>query len=199
MKLDFGAGRETQGSYPVSVRHLAINSGTPPAKGRLLYKLAKRVSPGYALELGTSLGLSAACIKLAAPGCHLTTMEGAPEVAGLARQNFKKLGFDDIMVREGRFADTLPDYLTGIPALDLAFFDGDHRYEPTVNYYLQCAEKAGNDSLFIFDDIHWSPDMERAWNFITHHEQNTLTIDLFDFGLVFFRKESTKEHYIIRY
>jgi hypothetical protein len=41
--------------------------------------------------------------------------------------------------------------------------------------------------------------MEEAWQKIKEHDRVTLTIDLFDLGLVFFRKgRAEKEHFTIR-
>ena len=50
----------------------------------------------------------------------------------------------------------------------------------------------------IFDDIHWDKSMQKAWNEIKNHHKVKVSIDLFYFGLIFFRKEQEKEHFILR-
>ena len=40
--------------------------------------------------------------------------------------------------------------------------------------------------------------MEDAWKIIQKHPQVTVTIDVFQWGLVFFRREQPKEHFVIR-
>jgi hypothetical protein len=40
--------------------------------------------------------------------------------------------------------------------------------------------------------------MEEAWETIKNHPKVTVTIDTFQWGLVFFRKEQPKEHFVIR-
>ena len=56
------------------------------------------------------------------------------------------------------------------------------------------------ETILIFDDIHWSAEMEKAWAEIKANPSVTLTIDLFFIGLVFVRKaQKEKEHFIIRY
>ena len=55
-----------------------------------------------------------------------------------------------------------------------------------------------NESIWIFDDIHWSDDMEEAWEIIKNHPKVTVTIDTFQWGIVFFREEQKKEHLAIR-
>jgi hypothetical protein len=52
----------------------------------------------------------------------------------------------------------------------------------------------------VFDDIHWSEGMERAWEEIKRDPAVTLTIDIFFVGLVFFRKmQLIPQHFTIRY
>ncbi|NJW55521.1 class I SAM-dependent methyltransferase, partial [Salinimicrobium sp. CDJ15-91] len=55
-----------------------------------------------------------------------------------------------------------------------------------------------NNSVMIFDDIHWSKGMEEAWEEIKAHPEVRVTIDTFQWGLVFFRREQEKEHFVIR-
>jgi hypothetical protein len=40
--------------------------------------------------------------------------------------------------------------------------------------------------------------MEAAWEIIKNHSKVTVTIDTFQWGLVFFRYEQEKEHFVIR-
>jgi predicted O-methyltransferase YrrM len=81
--------------------------------------------------------------------------------------------------------------------VDFVFFDGNHQKQPTINYFEICLQKAHEKSVFVFDDIHWSEEMEQAWAYIKNHPKVTVTIDLFWIGIVFFRTEQVKEHFII--
>jgi len=54
--------------------------------------------------------------------------------------------------------------------------------------------------VIIFDDIHWSAGMEDAWREIKEHPSVMLTIDLFFFGIIFFRPEfKVKQQFRIRF
>ena len=81
----------------------------------------------------------------------------------------------------------------------MVFFDGNHTYDHTLEYFEMCIPKTTNESIFIFDDIHWSAEMERLWDRIIRDERVVVSIDLFQLGLVFFRKELSKQHFVIRY
>ena len=152
------------------------------------------------LELGTSLGITTSYLASANPAAQITTMEGASAVAAVAKDNFNKLGLNNIRVVEGNFDHTLTDTLTTMPVIDLAFLDGNHRYEPTVRYFRQILPHLHDHSIVILDDIHWSAEMEQAWDEVRGMEEVTLSIDLFFIGLVFFRKEQKeKQHFSIRF
>ena len=41
--------------------------------------------------------------------------------------------------------------------------------------------------------------MTKAWEEIKNHKQVTVTIDLFSIGLVFFRTEQVKQHFVLKF
>ncbi|SDL42320.1 Methyltransferase domain-containing protein [Salinimicrobium catena] len=81
---------------------------------------------------------------------------------------------------------------------DLIYIDGNHRKEATLSYFELLLSNVHNDSVMIFDDIHWSQEMEEAWETIKEHPAVKVTIDTFFWGFVFFRREQEKEHFVIR-
>ena len=61
-------------------------------------------------------------------------------------------------------------------------------------------EKRTNDTMIIFDDIHWSAGMEEAWAFIVAHPAVTLSIDLFFIGIVWVNPSFlVKQHFSVRF
>ena len=82
--------------------------------------------------------------------------------------------------------------------IDLVFIDGNHQKEATLSYFQKLLPLAHNETVFIFDDIHWSAGMEEAWKEIQANPKVTVSIDSFFWGLVFFRKEQKKEHFVLR-
>ena len=196
---DLGAGSMVDKGQIRTVGSIARHSSKPRKYGRLLYRISRHLKPGTMLELGTSLGISTAYLALGHPGSTIITIEGCKNTAQQARLNLDSLNLKNTGIITGHFDAALPGYLDSISQLDLAFIDGNHREEPTINYFEQCLSKTVNTSCFLFDDIHWSKGMESAWDYIRNHETVTLSIDLFFMGLVFFRKELSKEHFTIRF
>jgi predicted O-methyltransferase YrrM len=197
---DFGAGSRTNAQKQRSISFIASTSLKPKKFGQLLFRASRFYKPQTILELGTSLGITSSYLASGNTDANLITMEGAKSVARVAETNFEKLNLHNIKVIQGNFDETLPSFLMDTSMIDLAFIDGNHRKGPTINYFEQLLPKLNDYSILIFDDIHWSKEMEDAWRIIQSHTKVTLTIDLFFIGLVFFRKEhKEKEHFIIRY
>jgi len=60
--------------------------------------------------------------------------------------------------------------------------------------------KISASSLIVIHDIHWSREMEEAWEIIQNHPHVKLSIDIFSAGLVFFRNEfRVKQQFVIRF
>lgn len=198
--LDLGAGSRVNKSNLRKIKTIAKNAEKPEKFGKLFNRIIQRFQPDTMLELGTSLGLTTLYMSKAAPQSRMFTFEGCPETAKLASQHFNKLNAGNIEIITGNIDSTLPDFLSRTNTkLDFAYFDANHRFEPTVRYFETCLPYIGNESVFIFDDIYWSSEMTRAWEYIKAHPQVTITIDLFWIGLVFFRKEQVKENFILRF
>ena len=197
---DFGAGSVYQSKQHRSIRSIARNAAKPAKYGQLLHRMVKYYQPSTILELGTSLGVTSAYLAMAAPGARLITMEGASEIASRARENFSHLGLKNVEVVEGNFETTLPALLERTGVIDFVFIDGNHRKEPTLRYFEYLLPHTGNESIFIFDDIHWSAGMEEAWEVIRQHPSVQCSIDLFFIGIVVFRKEfREKQQFEIRF
>lgn len=197
---DLGAGSKVNSSPIREVRDIAQNSKKSARLGRLFYRLVQRFDYLTVFDLGTSLGMTTLYLASAKQEAAVYTFEGCPETAKLAQRNFEQFkGLAPIKVIVGNLDETLTAQAAAVPAIDFAFFDANHRYEPTVRYFETCLTKAHENSLFVFDDIHWSPEMEAAWAYITNHPSVSVTIDLFSVGLVFFRKKQPKQNFVLRW
>lgn len=191
---DYGAGSAFMSSLR-PIREIAQLSGTPLKVGQLLFRLAVHLQAKYLLEFGTSLGLATLYLAKAGQAAQVITIEGCKQTAAVAAQNFIQLQVSNIEQVVSTFEEALPLVLSKLPQLDLVFFDGNHRSDATWHYFNLCLPKAHPHTVFVFDDIYWSPDMQEVWERIKQHNAVQVTIDLFRVGLVFFRKEQVKEHF----
>lgn len=197
---DLGAGSRSGASRQRSVGQLARTALKPKKYAQLLHRLVRHYQPRTIIELGTSLGLTTAYLATAHPSANVHTIEGSPAIAERARQNLDKLNVRNVQPHVGNFDDLLPSLLQDLPSPDLVYIDGNHRLQPTLDYFLRCRQAAHTDTILVFDDIHWSPEMERAWEEIRRHPDVRYTIDIFFLGFVFFRPEfKVKQDFVIRF
>ncbi len=197
---DFGAGSTVSKSNKRKVSSIARSALKPKKFGQLMFRMVNYYKANTIVELGTSLGITTSYLASSNANGKVYTLEGANEVANLARHHFNNLSLKNIHIILGNFDDTLQNTLNKLVKIDFAFVDGNHRKEPTLQYFHQLLEKTTDQSILIFDDIHWSKEMEEAWREIQKHPSVTLTIDLFFIGIVFFRKENkVPQHFSIRF
>ena len=195
---DLGAGSTVNKSNRRKIQDIAKNSAKGGKWGELLFRLSRYFEPETMIELGTSLGIGSLYQSLGNPKGNLTTFEGCPNTASVAREQFRNAKVNATII-EGNFDDTLQPFLDSIEKLDWAFIDGNHQKDPTIRYLEQCLEKCHNDSVLLFDDIYWSKGMAQAWENIKAHERVSVSLDLFQVGIVFLRKEQPKQEFVIRY
>jgi len=198
---DYGAGSRINASGRRKISDIARNSQKQARFGRLLFRLIGRFSAKTIIDLGTSLGLTTAYMAEAARPVngHVWTFEGCPQTATVAHQTFSALSQANVTIVTGNIDETLASTLAPLPPVDLVFFDANHRCEPTLRYFEICLSRAHNDTVFVFDDIHWSAGMEQAWAELKAHPAVRVTVDLFWVGLVFIRREQPKQDFVLRF
>jgi predicted O-methyltransferase YrrM len=195
---DLGAGSRVNKQRVKSIQSIVKNAEKPPRIAQMLYRLVDHFRPQTIFDLGTSLGLTTLYLASANQEAQVVSFEGCPATANRARQHFKELAAHNIEVITGNIDNTLLPAINKIDKLDFAFFDANHRYEPTIAYFETCLAKAHEDSVFVMDDIYWSAEMTAAWKYICRHPSVMITVDLFEVGLVFFRKKQPRQHFRLK-
>lgn len=195
---EIGAGTTYNKSKNISIGQIIKRSSVNKKYGRLIYDLVKYFNPINILEIGSSVGISAAFIAQAAPKANFTSIEGIEEKVKIANQIAAELKHSTEFI-QGNFDSMLDSLINKYEKLDFVFFDGNHKKKNTLKYFNLCLKKIHNETVFIFDDIHWSEEMEEAWNEIKNHSKVRVSVDLFRMGLIFFKKELSYENYVIKF
>ena len=197
---DFGAGSLTVPFKQKKVSDITRAFLKPKKYAKLLFRIVKYYQPKTIVELGTSFGITTCYIAAANKDSEVYTFEGSKNTAAIAGEIFKKLQLHNVKIIQENFDDTLSQFLEKSNTIDFVFVDGNHKKIPTLNYFNQLLNHSTELSILIFDDIHWSKEMEEAWKEIQQHQQVTLTIDLFFIGIVFLKKDfKAKQHFTIRF
>jgi predicted O-methyltransferase YrrM len=184
--IDLGAGSKANASKVRTVRNIVRYGAVSETTGQRLFRLVAQYKPHYIVELGTSLGLSTMYMASAAPNGQVITLEGCPDVANVAQLNFQRVELKNITLRQGDFQTNFPQVLQEIPQLDFLFIDGDHRAGRAEQYVEWALAKIHAQSVIVLADIHWSQEMEQCWQKLRQHPRVTLSIDLFQLGVLFF-------------
>lgn len=197
---DFGAGSKVFKSNQRQVNAIAKNVGISPKRAALLYRITHYFKPTTMLEIGTSLGLATSALHLGNPEATLMTLEGCPNTLAVAKEHFQQNGFalENISFINTEFAASLQNPTITTQKFGLIYFDGNHSKQATLNYFNLLLPTITNDTVWIFDDIYWNQGMAEAWQEIKRDKNVTISIDTYQWGLVFFRKEQQKEHFTIR-
>jgi predicted O-methyltransferase YrrM len=194
---DLGAGSLVNNKKQKKISDIAKLAAKPDSLGKILFELTNYFQPKNVIELGTSLGMSSLYLYGGCKASNYYTLEGCPETAKVAAKNFLDNGIKDIKIVTGDFKETLPLVISKLDKVDFVFFDGNHQKQPTLDYFYLCLEKATDESVFVFDDIHWSEGMEEAWEEIKKHPKVKVSVDIFWLGLVFFKTDQVEEHFIL--
>ena len=203
---DFGVGSRVFKSNTREISKIAQTAGITPKNAELLFRIVYYFQPKSILEIGTSLGLATSALSLGNKNSNIITLEGCPNTMATAKKMFQVSSFKfpnnnvEFVNTEFNlyFENFKPETLNLKPQIfDLVYFDGNHSKKATLDYFEALLPTISNDSVWIFDDIHWSTDMEEAWEIIKNHPKVSVTIDTFQWGIVFFRAEQEKEHFII--
>jgi len=183
---DLGAGsRKTKTKNP-KLKDILANAVSPQWQLEWLFKICETYQPKYILELGSSLGLSTIALGSANQSAKLISIEGSEALHEIAQLNINEFGLKNCELRCGSFDQVLPEALSALGRVDLAFLDGNHKKTPTVQYFEQILPYCHDQTILILDDIYWSEEMKEAWKLLQSRSEVSLSIDLFYFGLLFF-------------
>jgi predicted O-methyltransferase YrrM len=181
-----------------TIKEIANTSLSPARFSTLYARLAKYQFSRNIIELGASLGINTLYLATDKK-CRVTTFEGVPAIAAVAQSTFEFAAASNITLIEGNIDSTLPRWLDEHEKVDLAFIDANHRYAPTMNYFHLVQRKVHFKSVIIMDDIHYTADMEKAWNEIKNDPLVYGSIDLYRSGILFFDPSLNKQHVVLQY
>lgn len=174
----FDAGKSVADANEVSI----VGASAP-----WLMLLVRACRPLRVLELGTNVGISsayiAAALELNGSDGRLLSLDASRYRQRQAAGVQQSLGLDRVDFIPGLFTETLDLALQRLGQVDLAFIDGHHQYQPTLDYFERILKHATPDTVFVFDDISWSDGMRKAWAEIESDPRLGLVVNLGRIGV----------------
>ena len=222
--VDYGSAGSPEGLHVQRrVCDIAKNHLESARVGQVLFRIVnflheEEKRPLQILELGTSLGITTAYLASVDSRNRVLTMEGSEAVLRVAQGVWKMLKLENIEWIQGNIDDTLYNiYIVQSSEfrvqnsdvrvqsseakgerIDLAFVDANHTYEATMRYADFLLNRLTEKGILVLDDIHYSEQMERAWNELKADPRVTTSMDLYHVGLLFVDTHYLKRHYRIR-
>ncbi len=181
----------TAGKY---IQSVSVSS----TEGSLLYGLVQYFKPTNVIELGTGAGIGSMYMTSADENIPLYTIEGNADMYSIASDIFKKYRYFNIHIQHGTFDEALPSTLKRAGSAQMVFIDGDHTSHGLFRYYNQIRPFLTKTSILILHDIYWSDDMQMAWKKMISLPDVTVSIDVFYFGILFFRSDIAKQHFKLK-
>ncbi|HRJ30032.1 MAG TPA: class I SAM-dependent methyltransferase [Cyclobacteriaceae bacterium] len=195
---DFGAGSKHLAGEKRKISDIAKLSLSDAKFSTLYSRIAGYCKAKTIIELGTSLGINTLYLAQQ-PQSKVYTFEGSASLAEIASISFEFGGAQNIELITGNLDTTLYSTLSRIPKIDMVFMDANHRYEPTLRYFDSLLARSHHKSIFIVDDIHDTPEMEKAWTELKKHPLVYTSADLFRCGLLFLDPSLNKQHVVLRF
>ncbi len=83
---------------------------------------------------------------------------------------------------------------------NMIYIEEGSKEREMMSVFDRLQHQVDNDSVLIFGGIHHTLTMEKIWGRVQEAAMVTLTIDIFYYGIVFFKKEiKEKQHFKLRY
>ncbi|GAB2607504.1 class I SAM-dependent methyltransferase [Belliella aquatica] len=191
---DHGAGSKKLKSHFRKTAEVTKFSATGRKFSQLYQYFCSLTPAENVLELGTCVGINSRYLAKATMGT-LYTFEGAESLFQKAQEFPVESNTKYIF---GNIKDTLPNVLQLFEKVDFALIDATHTYAGTTSYFNHILPYLHKGSIVAIADIHWSKEMDQAWEEIKKHPKIRLSIDFYECGILFFDQDIAQGEYILK-
>ncbi len=164
---------------------------------QLLFRIVSYYEPKNIVEIGTSLGLSTAYLASPDASIKVFSTEENVELASIAKQNIEELSLANIQIKPSAgnwFSHTQKQE----KQYGLIFINQTD--EDLFQVFLKLSALINENTIVVFREINQDLETSKSWDLIKSSLSTTISIELFQLGLVFFRKEQLKkQHFAIRF
>ena len=190
---DLGAGSKRLKASVRKVSEITKYSTSARKYAQLYQFFCSQTPANQVIELGTCVGITSRYLSRITVG-KMYTFEASASLVTIAKP---KSNFKNLTIVEGDIHHTLPELLAELNHIDFVLIDATHTYDATISYFNNLVTRILPTSIIVIGDIHWSKDMNRAWEEIKVHQMVKLSLDYFECGIVYFDFPGPKSHYIM--
>jgi predicted O-methyltransferase YrrM len=185
-------------SEQISIASYAEKYLQPTKYDRLLFRTAHCMQAKNIIETGTMFGITSMYLAAVSSAAKCTSFEENDEIAAVARETIGDSNIKNITVKSGNISENLKEFAETSSGFDFVFFGNDYYLQMDKDVQL-CLEKSHNETVFVLKNIHQSKEINSIWEMLIAHPQTTSSIDMYHFGIVFFKKMLEKRVYKIKF
>lgn len=160
-----------------------------------LRSLIEKSSCQRVLELGTSLGINTMYLASANGVKELVSIDINNELIALASNNISD-HYPNVRLICSDIDDALNDFSKQEKSFQFVYMDANHTFKATTRYFEKLKDICPT-GVIVLDDINWSKEMSKAWQFIKSRPEIQLTIENYQLGIVFMGERPVAGNYTL--
>lgn len=192
-------GIKEQSKQEISIREVIEKMAIKPKNGALLMRMTNYFKPKNILQVGEAVGFSTLYLAAYASDVRVLVLEEHPARAALCRSVFEKHKAGNISLREGAYNNTLPQALREIGRVDFVYLDFLNSTELNTYVVEQCFPCLHDKSVLVVAGIKAAKEKKEFWKQLCFRPEVRVTVDVYEFGIIFFDKKLHKRNYIVSF
>jgi len=172
-------------------RKLSKKLELPRRFHEMIFRLIREFKPAAIIHYGPTIGINSGVMALANPLTPVYQITEHHIYDLLAQELLMDPAFTNLCF--------LPQNSQQPVRPEFVLINYPDNPERTRNVLQRCIHETGENDLIIIKGIHHSKEMETIWNEMTLQESVRVTLDLYEIGMVLFRRGLQKENFILRF
>lgn len=170
-----------------------------PKHGALLTRLTNYFKPQTILQIGCAGGFSTLYLSAYASNIKAIVLEENAGWMSFDRLVFEKHGAKNIVLQEGAYRSILPEVVSEVGKVDFVYFDSFNDPDLNTFAFQQCLPCLHEKSVLMIAGIKKSGEMKALWKRLCAMSEVGVTMDVYEYGIVFFDKKLYKRNYIVSF
>ena len=159
--------------------------------GKLLLRLVNEFKPRSVSCYGPTFGLNLLYPALADENIIINYAQTDTLFNEICRETLRIAGFTNVnFVNEEELANSIQEFVF----INLPFLPDE-----TLKIFNSKITFLGDDDVMVIRGIHKSGQMESIWNNLIKENKVRVSLDLYEIGIILFRKNLQKEHFVLRF
>lgn len=165
--------------------------------GQTLFRIIDYIRANNILEIGTFFGIDTLYLSEARHMAKCVSITENNEMAGFTKKLLDNTRRENIQIIDCSHKDAIKNTFKNFKA-DFVLFNVYGDLNKKIDDFKCCLSVKHSGTVFVIKHIHCNSQMESFWNIVKDDVEVSASIDMFNMGILFFRKDLEKKNYIIR-